>query len=109
MDSVLHVFLMKYRVAALDKFPNLFFFSSIQLLQSFKIMDYSLLMGIHNMEQASREKDRGGGPLGESVVSEGAVTPDQRRPQPQRSLYCTAMESIQGEARGKEAMDSEDQ
>uniref|UniRef100_A0A8C7Y4Z8 Phosphatidylinositol-4-phosphate 5-kinase, type I, alpha, b n=1 Tax=Oryzias sinensis TaxID=183150 RepID=A0A8C7Y4Z8_9TELE len=69
------------------------------LLQSFKIMDYSLLMGIHNMEQASREKDRGGGPLGESVVSEGAVTPDQRRPQPQRSLYCTAMESIQGEAR----------
>uniref|UniRef100_A0A8C7Y587 Phosphatidylinositol-4-phosphate 5-kinase, type I, alpha, b n=1 Tax=Oryzias sinensis TaxID=183150 RepID=A0A8C7Y587_9TELE len=64
------------------------------LLQSFKIMDYSLLMGIHNMEQASREKDR--------------VTPDQRRPQPQRSLYCTAMESIQGEARGKEAMDSED-
>ncbi|XP_024123873.1 phosphatidylinositol 4-phosphate 5-kinase type-1 alpha isoform X1 [Oryzias melastigma] len=78
------------------------------LLQSFKIMDYSLLMGIHNMEQASRERDRGGGPLGDNVVSEGAVTPDQRRPQAQRSLYCTAMESIQGEARGKGAMDSED-
>lgn len=72
-------------------------------------MDYSLLMGIHNMEQASRERDRGGGPLGDNVVSEGAVTPDQRRPQAQRSLYCTAMESIQGEARGKGAMDSEDQ
>uniref|UniRef100_A0A8C4FBE5 Phosphatidylinositol-4-phosphate 5-kinase type 1 alpha n=1 Tax=Dicentrarchus labrax TaxID=13489 RepID=A0A8C4FBE5_DICLA len=59
------------------------------LLQSFKIMDYSLLMGIHNMDQAT-------------------VTPDQRRPQAQRSLYCTAMESIQGEARGKGALDSED-
>uniref|UniRef100_A0A672J5C6 Phosphatidylinositol 4-phosphate 5-kinase type-1 alpha-like n=1 Tax=Salarias fasciatus TaxID=181472 RepID=A0A672J5C6_SALFA len=67
------------------------------LLQSFKIMDYSLLMGIHNMDQASRERER-----------EGAVTPDQRRPQAQKSLYCTAMESIQGEARGKGALDSED-
>uniref|UniRef100_A0A8C8GHH0 PIPK domain-containing protein n=1 Tax=Oncorhynchus tshawytscha TaxID=74940 RepID=A0A8C8GHH0_ONCTS len=61
------------------------------LLQSFKIMDYSLLVGIHNLEQAK-----------------GAVTPDQRRPQAQKSLYCTAMESIQGEARGKGALESED-
>uniref|UniRef100_A0A8C9YKV5 Phosphatidylinositol-4-phosphate 5-kinase, type I, alpha, b n=1 Tax=Sander lucioperca TaxID=283035 RepID=A0A8C9YKV5_SANLU len=65
------------------------------LLQSFKIMDYSLLMGIHNMDQANRERS-------------GAVTPDQRRPQAQKSLYCTAMESIQGEARGKGVLDSED-
>ncbi|CAL1611130.1 unnamed protein product [Knipowitschia caucasica] len=76
------------------------------LLQSFKIMDYSLLMGIHNMDQANRERDRGYS--GDSGGSEGAVTPDQRRPQTQRSLYCTAMESIQGEARGKGALDSED-
>ncbi|XP_030640022.1 phosphatidylinositol 4-phosphate 5-kinase type-1 alpha [Chanos chanos] len=73
------------------------------LLQSFKIMDYSLLMGIHNVEQACRER------AGETGVSEGAVTPDQRRPQAQKSLYCTAMESIQGEAKGKGALDSEDQ
>ncbi|XP_067366168.1 phosphatidylinositol 4-phosphate 5-kinase type-1 alpha-like isoform X1 [Channa argus] len=78
------------------------------LLQSFKIMDYSLLMGIHNMVQASRERERAGGPSGDIGGSEGAVTPDQRRPQAQKSLYCTAMESIQGEARGKEALDSED-
>lgn len=70
-------------------------------------MDYSLLLGIHNMDQACR--DRGGGQPGDSGGSEGAVTPDQRRPQAQRSLYCTAMESIQGEARGKGALDSEDQ
>ncbi|XP_031155124.1 phosphatidylinositol 4-phosphate 5-kinase type-1 alpha-like isoform X2 [Sander lucioperca] len=76
------------------------------LLQSFKIMDYSLLMGIHNMDQANRE--RSGGNLGDSGGSEGAVTPDQRRPQAQKSLYCTAMESIQGEARGKGVLDSED-
>ncbi|XP_069394094.1 phosphatidylinositol 4-phosphate 5-kinase type-1 alpha-like isoform X2 [Paralichthys olivaceus] len=78
------------------------------LLQSFKIMDYSLLVGIHNMDQASRERERGGGYSGDSCGSEGAVTPDQRRPQAQKSLYCTAMESIQGEARGKGALDSED-
>lgn len=78
------------------------------LLQSFKIMDYSLLMGIHNMDQASRERERGGGNSGDSGGSEGAVTPDQRRPQAQKSLYCTAMESIQGEARGKGVLDSED-
>lgn len=64
-------------------------------------------MGIHNMEQASRE--RSGGNSGDSVALEGPVTPDQRRPQAQKSLYCTAMESIQGEARGKGALDSEDQ
>lgn len=80
-----------------------------QLLQSFKIMDYSLLLGIHNMDHVSRARDRGGGNSGDSAVSEGAVTPDQRRPQAQKSLYCTAMESIQGEARGKGVLDSEDQ
>lgn len=72
-------------------------------------MDYSLLLGIHNMDQASRDRDRGGGNSGDSGASEGAVTPDQRRPQAQKSLYCTAMESIQGEARGKGVLDSEDQ
>ena len=85
------------------------FLCFLQLLQSFKIMDYSLLMGIHNMDQASRERERSGGNSGDSGGSEGAVTPDQRRPQAQRSLYCTAMESIQGEARGKGALESEDQ
>lgn len=72
-------------------------------------MDYSLLMGIHNMDQASRERERGLGNSGDSSALEGAVTPDQRRPQAQKSLYCTAMESIQGEARGKGALDSENQ
>ncbi|KTG32021.1 hypothetical protein cypCar_00010675 [Cyprinus carpio] len=75
------------------------------LLQSFKIMDYSLLVGIHNVDQACRERAgvvEGGG-------SEGAVTPDHRRPQAQKALYSTAMESIQGEAKGKGALETEDQ
>ncbi|KAK3572080.1 hypothetical protein QTP86_022310 [Hemibagrus guttatus] len=76
------------------------------LLQSFKIMDYSLLVGIHNVDQASRER-LGVGETYRPV--EGTVTPDQKRPQAQKALYSTAMESIQGEARGKGAMDSEDQ
>ncbi|XP_062847536.1 phosphatidylinositol 4-phosphate 5-kinase type-1 alpha [Trichomycterus rosablanca] len=76
------------------------------LLQSFKIMDYSLLVGIHNVDLASRGRTG----VGDSCrPSEGAVTPDQRRPQVQKALYSTAMESIQGEARGKGTMDSEDQ
>ncbi|XP_023657137.1 phosphatidylinositol 4-phosphate 5-kinase type-1 alpha-like isoform X2 [Paramormyrops kingsleyae] len=73
------------------------------LLQSFKIMDYSLLMGIHNVDQAYRER------AGEGAGPEGAISSDQKRPPGQKSLYCTAMESIQGEARGKGAHDSEDQ
>lgn len=77
-----------------------------QLLQSFKIMDYSLLVGIHNVDQASRERFG----TGESCRPvEGTVTPDQKRPQAQKALYSTAMESIQGEASLKGTMDSEDQ
>ncbi|XP_055065559.1 phosphatidylinositol 4-phosphate 5-kinase type-1 alpha isoform X1 [Misgurnus anguillicaudatus] len=75
------------------------------LLQSFKIMDYSLLVGIHNANQATRERT---GAV-EGGVSEGAVTPDHRRPQVQKALYSTAMESIQGEAKGKGSMETEDQ
>ncbi|KAF7669747.1 hypothetical protein LDENG_00146920 [Lucifuga dentata] len=78
------------------------------LLQSFEIMDYSMLMAIHNMDQAIRERERGWGNSGDSGGSVEPVTTDQRWPQAQKSLYCTAMESIQGEARGKGAMESED-
>uniref|UniRef100_W5MKT0 Phosphatidylinositol-4-phosphate 5-kinase, type I, alpha, b n=1 Tax=Lepisosteus oculatus TaxID=7918 RepID=W5MKT0_LEPOC len=72
------------------------------LLQSFKIMDYSLLAGVHNLEQAQRERNL-------EWSAEGAVTPDQRRPGGQKALYSTAMESIQGEARGKGTVETDDQ
>ncbi|XP_056154212.1 phosphatidylinositol 4-phosphate 5-kinase type-1 alpha-like isoform X2 [Lampris incognitus] len=70
------------------------------LLQSFKIMDYSLLVGIHNVEQAIREQ-----------ASEEAVAgaQDQRKPQGQKSLYSTAIEAIQGEASGMGSLDTDDQ
>uniref|UniRef100_UPI003AB0E98E phosphatidylinositol 4-phosphate 5-kinase type-1 alpha-like isoform X1 n=1 Tax=Centroberyx gerrardi TaxID=166262 RepID=UPI003AB0E98E len=70
------------------------------LLQSFKIMDYSLLVGIHNVDQAFRER------ASEEAVAGGL---DQRRPQGQKSLYSTAIEAIQGEAGGKGSLDTEDQ
>ncbi|XP_062384729.1 phosphatidylinositol 4-phosphate 5-kinase type-1 alpha-like isoform X2 [Sardina pilchardus] len=57
------------------------------LLQSFKIMDYSLLVGIHRVEQGR----------GEEVP---AAAPEQKRAQGQKQLYCTALEAIQGEAMG---------
>lgn len=72
-----------------------FLFFTIQLLQSFKIMDYSLLVGIHNLDQACREQ-----------ASAEAVA-DQRRPQGQKSLYSTAIEAIQAES-GLRSLDSED-
>ncbi|KAM9434401.1 phosphatidylinositol-4-phosphate 5-kinase, type I, alpha, a [Clarias gariepinus] len=59
------------------------------LLQSFKIMDYSLLLGIHNMDLAGDE------------MSVQAL--DQRKNQGQKPLYCTTMEVIQGEVKGKAA------
>ncbi|KAK5611029.1 Phosphatidylinositol 4-phosphate 5-kinase type-1 alpha [Crenichthys baileyi] len=62
------------------------------LLQSFKIMDYSLLVGVHNIDQASRDQD-----------TEGDV--DQTRPQVQKSLYSTAIEAIQAESGGVEPVD----
>ncbi|XP_059232101.1 phosphatidylinositol 4-phosphate 5-kinase type-1 alpha isoform X3 [Mustela nigripes] len=68
------------------------------VLQSFKIMDYSLLMSIHNIDHAQRE------PLGSEVQSSA----DTRRPAPQKALYSTAMESIQGEARRGGTMETDD-
>uniref|UniRef100_A0A4W5J8K5 Phosphatidylinositol-4-phosphate 5-kinase type 1 alpha n=1 Tax=Hucho hucho TaxID=62062 RepID=A0A4W5J8K5_9TELE len=72
------------------------------LLQSFKIMDYSMLVGIHNLEQAAREQA--------ARERAGEEAADQRPPpsQGQKSLYCTAIEAIQGEAHGKAALDTED-
>lgn len=57
------------------------------LLQSFKIMDYSLLVGIHSVDRAREEAS--------------TSVPDHKRAQGQKALYCTAMEAIQGEAKGK--------
>ena len=72
-------------------------FVTIQLLQSFKIMDYSLLVGIHNLDQAREQAS-------EEAVAGAA---DQRRPQGQKSLYSTAIEAIQAEA-GMGSLDTED-
>ncbi|XP_038581510.1 phosphatidylinositol 4-phosphate 5-kinase type-1 alpha-like [Micropterus salmoides] len=69
------------------------------VLQSFKIMDYSLLVGIHNVDQACREQ------VSEEAVA-GAV--DQMRPQGQKSLYSTAIEAIQAEAGRMGSLDTED-
>ena len=62
-------------------------------------MDYSLLVGIHNVDQACQEK------ANEEALAGAA---DQRRPQGQKSLYSTAIEAIQAEASGTGSMESED-
>lgn len=70
----------------------------LQLLQSFKIMDYSLLVGIHNLDQARREQ-----------ASQEAAALDQRKPQvQQKSLYSTAIEAIQADSGGAGLTEPED-
>uniref|UniRef100_A0A8C3UPP4 Phosphatidylinositol-4-phosphate 5-kinase type 1 alpha n=1 Tax=Catharus ustulatus TaxID=91951 RepID=A0A8C3UPP4_CATUS len=68
------------------------------VLQSFKIMDYSLLVAIHNLDLAQRERAAG---------TAGGDGPG--RPAAQRALYSTAMESIQGEAPRGGTFETEDQ
>ncbi|KAI1904932.1 hypothetical protein AGOR_G00010770 [Albula goreensis] len=63
-----------------------------RVLESFKIMDYSLLLGIHVLDQSAKEGEEGqaGGAGG--------------RPVAHRVLYSTALESIQGDGKAAEAM-----
>uniref|UniRef100_A0A2K5ZUG8 PIPK domain-containing protein n=1 Tax=Mandrillus leucophaeus TaxID=9568 RepID=A0A2K5ZUG8_MANLE len=69
------------------------------VLQSFKIMDYSLLLSIHNIDHAQQE------PLSSDTLQ---VSVDTQRLTPQKVLYSTAMESIQGEARPGDTMETDD-
>ncbi|XP_043371372.1 phosphatidylinositol 4-phosphate 5-kinase type-1 beta isoform X2 [Dermochelys coriacea] len=68
-----------------------------RVLESFKIMDYSLLLGIHVLDSVTKEKD------GES--SQNAS--DAKRPGGQKVLYSTAMESIQGPGKSGESVTTE--
>ncbi|XP_052404569.1 phosphatidylinositol 4-phosphate 5-kinase type-1 gamma-like isoform X2 [Carassius gibelio] len=68
------------------------------VLESFKIMDYSLLLGVHNLDQAEREQQMEG----------SQSSSDEKRPAAQRALYSTAMESIQGGAACGDSIDTED-
>lgn len=68
-------------------------------------MDYSLLVGIHNVDQACREQAREEAVAGAGA---GAGAVDQRRPQGQKSLYSTAIEAIQAEFGTMGSVDSED-
>ncbi|XP_028283334.1 phosphatidylinositol 4-phosphate 5-kinase type-1 gamma-like isoform X2 [Parambassis ranga] len=69
------------------------------VLESFKIMDYSLLLGVHNKTQAEKERQSQGSPAGGS---------DEKRPTGQRALYSTAMESIQGGSTCRDTLDHDD-
>lgn len=69
----------------------------LQVLESFKIMDYSLLLAVHVLDQSPKE---GGEP--------GQAGGDGKRPVAQRVLYSTAMESIQGDGKAAEAHTTDD-
>jgi len=63
---------------------------SLQVLESFKIMDYSLLLGIHVSDR-------------KPLVRENRY--DSRKGQ--KVLYSTALESIQGNAKAPEPVDDD--
>ncbi|XP_050977473.1 phosphatidylinositol-4-phosphate 5-kinase, type I, beta a isoform X2 [Labeo rohita] len=65
-----------------------------RVLESFKIMDYSLLLGIHVLD---RKKMRGRGGIGDSKRQGG-----------QKVLYSTARESIQGDGKVAEFLPDTD-
>ncbi|XP_059200858.1 phosphatidylinositol 4-phosphate 5-kinase type-1 gamma-like isoform X2 [Centropristis striata] len=69
------------------------------VLESFKIMDYSLLLGVHNKTQAEREHQPQGSPPGGG---------DEKKRAAQRALYSTAMESIQGGSTCRDTLDHDD-
>lgn len=74
---------------------------SRQVLESFKIMDYSLLLGVHNKTQAEREQQQ-------QPTGSPAAGGDEKRRAPQRSLYSTVMESIQGSSTCRDTLDHDD-
>ncbi|KAJ3594547.1 hypothetical protein NHX12_003854 [Muraenolepis orangiensis] len=86
----------KEREKARPTFKDLDFLSHV--LESFKIMDYSLLLGVHNKTLAEKEQQSPGSPAGG----------DEMRPAGQRALYSTAMESIQGGSSCRDALDHAD-
>lgn len=61
-------------------------------------MDYSLLLGVHNVDQAEREQQTEG----------SQSSSDEKKPAALRALYSTAMESIQGGATCGDSIDTED-
>lgn len=63
-------------------------------------MDYSLLLGIHNKTQAERDRQSQGSPAGGGG--------DEKKRAAQRSLYSTAMESIQGGSTCRDTLDHDD-
>uniref|UniRef100_A0A3Q3E5P9 PIPK domain-containing protein n=1 Tax=Labrus bergylta TaxID=56723 RepID=A0A3Q3E5P9_9LABR len=69
------------------------------VLESFKIMDYSLLLGVHNKSQAERDQQSQGSPAGGG---------DETKRAAQRALYSTAMESIQGGSTCRDTLDHDD-
>ncbi|XP_069619834.1 phosphatidylinositol 4-phosphate 5-kinase type-1 beta [Ranitomeya imitator] len=68
-----------------------------RVLESFKIMDYSLLLGVHVLDRPSKEK--------EGETSQYSI--DNKRPSVQKVLYSTALESIQGPGKAVDAITRE--
>lgn len=82
-----------------------------RVLQSFKIMDYSMLLGIHNLDQSA--KDKALEPSTSGSLDASALTPFRglsrgKSVRHRLAHYSTAMESIQAASEPLDIDDSED-
>merc|ERR1719186_2292382 len=66
-----------------------------RVLESFKIMDYSLLLGIHNLDQAAREKQDRASEAGHGVLHPDMLDRQKSIAKHKLVAHSTAMESIQ--------------
>ena len=62
-----------------------------RVLESFKIMDYSLLLGIHNLDRAAREREE----EEKSAISNNEKAKSVSQQKAKLVAHSTAMESIQ--------------
>uniref|UniRef100_A0A0K8T3A5 PIPK domain-containing protein n=2 Tax=Lygus hesperus TaxID=30085 RepID=A0A0K8T3A5_LYGHE len=69
-----------------------------RVLESFKIMDYSLLVGVHNLDQESRETRAGKDSDTEQQTSDKGLQRNRSINRHKLVAHSTAMESIQAES-----------
>jgi len=68
-----------------------------RVLESFRIMDYSLLVGVHNLDMAAKEEDASGAPSPTRAAAKQRALQKAKLQKQKLVSHSTAMESIQAQ------------
>jgi len=68
-----------------------------RVLESFRIMDYSLLVGVHNLDLAAKEEDASGAPSPTRAAAKQRALQKAKLQKQKLVSHSTAMESIQAQ------------